>query len=363
MAEQIMSGGLDIGTMFIASARDAEDGINLTLNSVRDCFRDIEYAAEFEEALRNQGASFIRDGNKLYVLGNDAYNLAGMTEFVQSQTGDNSEILKRPMKDGILNPDSPKLAMTVLRELMKSCLEKDIGPARSGEVLYFSVPANPVDSPIDNTFHAKTAQRFLSNLGYDARPLSEGLAVILSENPKMYTPEGDVPFSGIGASFGAGMVNFCLAQRGVAIDEFSVARSGDWLDTQTARMTGQPKTKVMRTKEKKLDFNKIDEDDEVILALDCYYEEMVRHVFKHFSDRFAKNKGKLEHPIDIVLSGGTASPKGFDKKVRSVISTMNLPFEIKEIRLAKNMLNTVAMGCYMRAKQAAKKLMAEKSGS
>jgi len=45
------------------------------------------------------------------------------------------------MKDGILNPDSPKISLVILRELIKACLEKDIGPARPGEILYFSIPA------------------------------------------------------------------------------------------------------------------------------------------------------------------------------------------------------------------------------
>jgi hypothetical protein len=120
-------------------------------------------------------------------------------------------------------------------------------------------------------------------------------------------------------------------------------------------MTGQPKTKVMRVKERKLDFNAIDHSDEIILALECYYEELINYVFGIFADRFKKNRGSIDHPIDIVISGGTALPKGFDGKVRAVLAKMNLPFEIKEVRMAKDMLRTVATGCYLRAKQAAKK--------
>jgi hypothetical protein len=157
------------------------------------------------------------------------------------------------------------MAMTILRELERVCLEKDLGPARPGEVLYFSIPANPVDSTINNSFHSKTAERFLRGLGYDARPLGEGLAVVYAENPKMYAPDGPIPFTGIGISMGAGQANFCLAERGLPLDEFSIARSGDWIDANVARMTGQPKTKVLRVKEKRLNFNKLDEDDEVIL--------------------------------------------------------------------------------------------------
>jgi hypothetical protein len=192
------------------------------------------------------------------------------------------------------------------------------------------------------------------------------LAVVFAENPKMHAPDGDIPFTGIGISMGAGMVNFCLAERGVPIDEFSVCRSGDWIDQNVSRMTGQPKTKVLRIKEKKLNFNNIDESDDVILALECYYEDLVNYVFRDcFAKRFKGNKGSIDHPIDIILSGGTASPPGFDKKVRKLLSKIEMPFEIGEIRMAgggetKKMLQTVARGCYLRAKQAAKKLATAK---
>jgi hypothetical protein len=179
----------------------------------------------------------------------------------------------------------------------------------------------------------------------------------------MRSPEGDIPMTGIGISMGAGMTNFCLAERGNPIDEFSVCRSGDWLDSQTARMTGHPKTKIMRVKERKLNFDNIDESDpdsDILLALDCYYEDLVKYVFGHFAKRFKGNKGSIEHPIEIVLGGGTASPPGFDKKVKRMLAKMELPFEIADVRLAgggdrQKMLNVVARGCFARAKQAAKK--------
>jgi hypothetical protein len=354
-APKVCAAGLDLGTMFLQSARDGADGVGV-YNTVRDCFRDIDYDPDFEDALKSQKAHYVKADNRLFVLGDDAYMQAGMAEFgANLKPGQDVEILKRPMKDGILNPDAPKVSLTILRELMRSCLEGDIGPAREGEVLYFSVPANPVDSGIDNSFHSRMATKYLESIGFDARPLGEGLAVIFSENPKMHAPDGEIPFTGIGISMGAGQVNFCLSQRGVPLDEFSAARSGDWVDERAARMSGQPKTRVIRIKERDLDFNNIDEDNEVVLALECYYDELVRYVFEVFATRFKGSKGSIDHPIDIVLSGGTASPPGFDGRVKAILSKMDLPFEVKDVRLAKDMLRATALGCYIRAKQAAKK--------
>ena len=108
------------------------------------------------------------------------------------------------------------------------------------------------------------------------------------------------------------------------------------------------------------DIDDTDKDGEILVAYDIYYDELVKYVFDLFTKRFNSNKGAIDHPIDIVLSGGTASPKGFDKKVRRVLFKMNLPFEIGDIKMAgggetKKMLQAVAKGCYIRAKQAAKK--------
>lgn len=356
---EVKACSIDIGTMFLVSARDDGHG-KVVYNTIRDCYRELPYDSEFEDTLKAQGAHYVRDHDRLYVLGNDAYLQAGMAEFGADQRRDvDAEILKRPMKDGILNPDAPKMSMTILRELMKACLEKDVGPAREEEVLYFSVPANPLDSSINSTFHAKMAEQYLRSLGYDARPLGEGLAVIFAANPKMkISDEEIIPFTGVGISLGAGQSNFALAERGLPLDEFSVARSGDWIDSNVARMTGQPRTKVLRVKEKKLDFNAIDKEDEIILALECYYEELVNYVFGIFRDRFKKNRGSIDHPIEIILSGGTASPPGFDAKVKEIIDKMDLPFEVSQVRLADDMFRTVAKGCFVRARQTARKLTA-----
>jgi hypothetical protein len=370
MTENVSAAALDLGTMFLQGMRDSVDGKGIVSTQVRDCYREVPFVEEFEDQLKQQQCQYIKEGDKIYVLGDQAYIQAGMAE-ISSELKATGEILKRPMKDGILNPDSPKVSLSILRALMKACVEKDVGPAREGEILYFSVPANPTDSTINNLFHSKMAEKYLNGLGFDARPIGEGLAVVFGENPKMHSPEGDIPFTGFGLSFGAGMVNFCLAERGVPLDEFSVARSGDWIDNQVARMTGQPKTKVLRVKEKKLNFNTIDNLDpsdesyDVLLALECYYEDLINYVFSSFAKRFGSTKGSIEHPIDVVLAGGTACPPGFDKKVKKILSRMNFPFEISEVRLAgggdqKKMLQSVAKGCYIRAKQAAKKMTAAK---
>ena len=357
MSDKTMAVGLDIGTAFIQCERDDASGNGTVSTTVRDCYSELPYEEDFEETLKAQGVHYIRDDKKIYILGEDAFRQAGMSEF---SAKDGEEILKRPMRNGILNPSSPKTALVILRAILKACVEKGIGPARKGEIMYFSVPSVPVDSNLDPVFHGSLCEKFFRDLGYDARPLGEGLAVVFGSNPKQFSKDGPVPFTGIGISHGAGMVNFCLAERGRPICEFSVVRAGDWVDDRVALMTGEHKTKVSRVKERRLDFTKIDQEDPILVALDVYYTQLVSYVFGEFAKKFSSNKGFIEDPIEIVLSGGTASPPGFDAKVKQVLGSMSLPFRVHDVRMAGNrnredMLKTVARGCFIRAKQAAKK--------
>jgi len=371
---EIYAAGNDLGTMFLQSIRDDGKG-GIAATEVRNCYREMPYAEEFEDQMKQNASHFIRDGEKLYVLGNEAYIQAGMAEMGADILGSSSkDILQRPMKDGVLNSNSPKTAMMILRELQKVVVETGVGPARPGEILCFSVPANPIDSDLNNSFHAKMAEKHFTSMGFECcRPLGEGLAVVLAECPFMHAEE-KIPFTGIGISMGSGMCNFCLAERGTPLDEWSLCRAGDWIDANAARMTGQPKTKILRIKEKVLNFNTIDNipssDNyyDILLGLDCYYTELINYAFKIFADRFKSNRGSIDHPIDIILSGGTCSIPGFDKKARNILGKMSLPFEIGEIKMAgdgdtKKMLQTVAKGCYLRAKQAAKKATAAKAVS
>jgi hypothetical protein len=49
-------------------------------------------------------------------------------------------------------------------------------------------------------------------------------------------------------------------------------------------------------------------------------------------------------------------PKGFIEKVKSIIARLNLPFEIKDIKKAKDPRNTVVKGCLTQALISHKKL-------
>ncbi len=50
-------------------------------------------------------------------------------------------------------------------------------------------------------------------------------------------------------------------------------------------------------------------------------------------------------PIEIVVSGGTSKPNGFEKLVEKVVSEVSWPFDIKGVRRAQDPLSATAVGC------------------
>jgi molecular chaperone DnaK (HSP70) len=76
---------------------------------------------------------------------------------------------------------------------------------------------------------------------------------------------------------------------------------------------------------------------------------MIEYVFKNFAKEFAKIESDFEAPLDIVLAGGTSMPKGFRNKVQTIVNSLDLPFEVKEVKHASDPRNAVVKGCLTQA--------------
>lgn len=338
--------GLDVGTMFLVGSR--ADGDTIKYTSQRNCFLTIDEGDDVEEMLTSAGAKIVRINNKLNVLGEDAIVFSNLlTSF-----GADKASLKRPMKDGLLNSQEEKSAISVLTALVSGVVGK---PQVPGETCVFSCPSNPLNSEKTNTFHSAMFKQILSKLGYTPLTLNEGLAVIYAENPKMGEGADTMPMSGIAMSLGAGQVNVCMAVRGYPVIEFSLVGSGDHIDKQVSVLSGQPVSIVTKIKETKLDFQNVDYGDMVIAGLDIHYTDLLTNIVKGFVDKFSESGKVYEHPIEIVVTGGTAKPNGFAQKLQSVVDDTALPFKVKEIKMSSDLLNTVSKGCLVRALREEKK--------
>ncbi len=340
--------GNDCGTMFFQTAERDKDG-SIKLKEIRNAFVELEASEDVEQVLEQNNWQYLKDGNKYFVIGEDSMKVArifpGKVE------------LRRPMQNGVLNKGEDKKML-----VMAKMIETSIGKAPDeSSVVCTCVSSEPVDDGVDNTFHKARLEGMFKRLGWNVKIIEEGHAVILCERPVLIEENGNsVPYSGLGISFGAGKVNCVLAYRGLPIIGMSATRSGDWIDKKVSDQTDTPISQVISIKEKKLDFNNIDYDDDVIFALNAYYTNMLEYVFKNFAKKFSKVKSQFDAPIDIVIAGGTSMPKGFRDKVEEVVSSLDLPFEIKDVIQSKDPRNAVVKGLLTQAIITHKKMKKDK---
>ena len=339
-----ISVGYDVGTMFCQMAKQ-DSGGSTAMSTIRNAFVEIPESEDVEEVLFRNGWQWVRDGKSVFVIGEDSVQVAklfpGKVE------------IRRPLQDGVLNKNEEKKNI-VLASIIESQLGKAIG---EGSVVATCISSPCIDGSGDSTFHTARLKGMFSRLGWNVKVIEEALAVVLSERPCVIDDDGsEVPYSGIGMSFGAGRANCMLAFKGMPILGMSVSRSGDWIDKMVSEQTGVPIAQVMEIKEKKLDFNKIDMDNDVMFALDAYYDAMLKHVFSLFAKKFKEVKSDFNKPLDIVLAGGTSMPSGFDKKVDSIVRSFDLPFKINSVRKSKDPRNSVVTGLLTQAEIVRRKL-------
>lgn len=353
---------LDLGTAFLVKGEldVATDEPEFTVE--RNCFLQSATTEDTEDILSENNWSYAKHDNNYYILGEDAIKLKNLLTvnskdqgIVATKIGE----LRRPMKDGILNTGEEKLSVAIIQKLISNLLGQ---PSFPGEVLCFCAPGNPVDRNVTVVFHQTMMTNFLKSLGYTIECIPEALAVIFSQRPVVDDPSeenGEAPFSGIAISYGGGMCNICLAIKKLPLINFSVARAGDFIDQEAAKVAGINISAITRYKEKHLDLNNIDYSDMRQAALDIFYQNMIEHSLNNFAEKFNQLDNPIETPLEIVIAGGTASVPGFLEKFNSIISGLTLPFEIKGIRMAENPFYAVSHGCLVKAMAVEKKKLSQ----
>lgn len=168
--------------------------------------------------------------------------------------------------------------------------------------------------------------------------------------------EDDHSFSGpflTISNCGAGMVNICFAIYGAPIFQFALVNSGDWIDKMAAKATGETPTFINKEK-LKADLT-IDMPESIVQrAIKAQYEIMMTKTITGIKNGLEEkgNKARHEHPIDIIIAGGTSQPPGFDVMFRQLIKKANLPIEIGSVIRPKDPLYSVARGALIAAEAA-----------
>jgi actin-like ATPase involved in cell morphogenesis len=330
--------GVDIGTGFISCAEKQEESIKF--RKIRDAFFKLNpskflegSANQFGESmLKNAGAHYVKVDGVLYVLGDDAFKFANLFH---------QECL-RPMSRGVLNPKQP-VSNLMVGELVKAIAGK---PTADSDVVYYCVPAEPIDADFDIEYHKQILGGVFDDLGYkNVNVMTEGLAVVYSEL-------ADTQYSGIGMSFGAGMCNIVYSFMGIPVFSFSLSRGGDWIDSHAAQHTDETHNVVTAVKEK-AGFSLYDSTNGIQRAISIYYESLLSYVVEQFKELYERTpKKQLPNIIDempIVVAGGTSLVVGFVERLRELIAD-DFPVPISEIKHAEQPLFAVSNGLYQAAK-------------
>jgi actin-like ATPase involved in cell morphogenesis len=314
--------GVDCGTMNLCCARSDSDNVK----RIRNVFLSVTEDEIPTSDLSN--ISYVRDENNIYIIGDDAFKFANLF----------GQPLQRPMAKGLISAkeiDAADVLSLMIKSLVGDIKNKDVK-------CNYSIPSEPIDEERSVIYHTELFRRIFNELGITAAPINEAMAIIYSECK-------EDQFSGCSFSFGAGMVNVAISYKGLNTISFSTVRSGDWIDSHVAESLSIVQNRITAFKEKKLDLSNIKvsskKDRRILEALKYYYEAALTHAMKKtikkFQDEFEVD---LDEPLSIVVSGGTSLAKGFLDLFKNLAATLEWPFEIKEIRQAKNPLTAVAEG-------------------
>lgn len=377
--------GLDWGTSWLVAARmipDTEDGDKLKprFRNQRNCYVSVNLDESVESLLQQANMSYVRfedEVDRVYVIGLDAMQLASMLS-----NSTNRIDIQRPMAAGVMQGDVN--AVRIVQAIASQVLKE---PKEEREVVYFSVPSNPIDSNFSTTHHRGMAETALGRLGWDPRPLSEALAIVYATQPTMQTYDGEeAKLTGIGISCGAGMINVSVVYRGLETMGFSLANAyhsnegsaGDWIDKQIFNAYGDQMGSIAtctRYKEQFADFDKIPDPRtnsdvdlmdyaeavakssfvnrnnkhwhfEVLASIRVWYASLLDYVITQLAQEFEKQRPTIDGELPVVLAGGTAKPAGFERLFAERISRQRgLPFAISEVMKAPDCMNTVSLGC------------------
>jgi len=282
--------GLDCGTMHLVCARSDTDEVKVTRNVFLPVDKDDISLTKLSDISYVKG-----EDDEVFIIGSDAFEFANLF----------GQAVSRPMERGLISPKEIS-AIDVLTLMIRDL----IGDIKDKEVYCsYSIPAEAIDEGRSVTYHENVFARILNSLGLNHVSVNESMAIIYSECAKE-------KFSGIGISFGAGMANVAISYKGIEAHTFSTARAGDWIDKQVAEALAMIPNRVTNLKEK----------------------------YMKLSGEVTIKNRKTKR----VLSGGTSLPEGFVNLFKNIISNYELPFEVSEIRSAKNPMTAVANGLLVR---------------
>lgn len=321
--------GLDVGTNMLVCGLLQEGEPKFRME--RDAFYRIVPKSDvnrqaIKTSLEKRGSNFIVEDDHFIVVGEDSLHIAM----------ERNDIALRPMSKGVVSPRE-KSSLPMLKLLISNL----IGKGEGEEPLVYSVPASPIDGNFDIVYHTEILNMFFREEGYVSSPINEAFAIALSELV-------DDGLTGIAMSFGAGMINISVIHEGDPLVEFSVTRSGDFIDQSVATALDMSPSLVQLEKEAGVDLYK--PTNKIMEAVTVYYSSVMNYVLQNIAFELKKREKSLpifRDAVPIVVSGGLTLAKGFTEMFSDKTKTVKLPMQIKEVRRAKEPMICVANGCLL----------------
>lgn len=330
--------GFDCGTYnLVCCSRDKER--NFSYKREVNAFLELPLENRFVfNMMKTAGVPLIEREKVAYALGEAAVNMTYTMSALE---------LKRPMIHGCVNPKE-KDAFQIMSIMMHSLIDN---VKKDGEVLYYCVPSNAINQDTDADYHQRILdaifKAYRNETGYkvDAHPINEALALVYAELSQK-------AFTGIAMSFGGGMINVCYAMYGNPAFKFAIVNSGDWIDRQAAKATGESISFINKEKTK-IDLTK-QPANLVERAIHTQYRLMIEHTVTGLKQGFSDvtKTVRTDAPVDVVIAGGTSSPNGFGELFRETISQADLPIKIGTIIKPSDPLYSVSRGCLLAAEAA-----------
>jgi len=330
----VKSVGLDCGTGWICGSYH-KTKTKIDYIPLRSCFYKIPDTMFSSSMFNINTMKYVKQGDDIFIIGEDALTMAKIQ---------NSKAL-RPLSKGTINP-SEKSSAIVLKEMLRYCIE--YGNPEKGSNVVFSVPAQTIgsdDESFNVEYHTMSISSLIESLGYKPTPLNEAYAVIISEL------QNATETTGLGFSFGAGLVNVAFVYKGMLLFQFSINKSGDFIDYESARATGTSESMINHIKEHQLDLssNMLELSPEE-RALMFTHTHVIKNTIQQMINTFNNsNNINIIDKIPIIISGGTTLPNGFIELFKSELDKQKLPFEYTKIIPAKDRLTAVSKGCLLMA--------------
>ena len=322
-----MAIGIDVGTGNIVAARKNEEG-KIVYTHERNSFISVGKWAAVKNQLKRTNIAYTRLGDDVYVLGTAAYDYANIFGEVE---------LRRPMAMGMLNPHEQN-ALPIMKELLKNILGS---PAHENEICVYVTPSEPIDTGDHTVYHEDVIDTIIESLGYKPINIKESVALA-------YAGLVDENLTGIAISFGAGMANASVMFQGLTALDFSVTKSGDYIDENASKETDLPVAHMTALKEREgftIDPAKTSDSREH-LAITSYYRFVVKNILSQIINLFTTSKGMphFKEPIKIVCGGGTSMVEGFIQLFESEFKNLEFPIEVKSFERVSDPLYAVSRG-------------------